>query len=539
MTILIMNKVLKSIQFFVLKTNRIWPLSKIYAYFYILARHIIVNIFKQLPPILSIYVKGGIITALDVPGSSDIDLILITKDLNPEKEFLFLKRIYKRFRILNRIFPFFSHYQTLSIKEAKAYFKLKTLKGENILSPKSKCVYGSNILENKCQVKLSNIDLLNKSIDTLKHFNWDLFNLDSNRHLRHFIKRIDTILECLKNLKERFNPSEGIRDLEKQSYFIKKANYFTHDSEGFILDLWTKSIFLVDSFCSHPESFNNQSNRDKKELKHNFVFTKYNFEQETRKEVSDIIKPFIDEITTTNKEIKGILLWPKINTNYQHNIVVIFAKNSDFDRVKNNLRQIVYTYKKMKFLNDSWYFGPPLAVREDMIKFYIDNLISPLGLASLIRHGKLLYNNGIIIDKNLEEIIQYLNNITHQELIGSILLGPPLGINIIELLVRAIDTKNLKKVIVYLDTILGVIPAKRLLLEKEIITTSSKETYLEYIDKFKTEIETQFYRRNYQKFYFDITRKSFFSEVKENLLGIHNFLKLNTDSILNYINKKN
>jgi len=160
-----------------------------------------------------------------------------------------------------------------------------------------------------------------------------------------------------------------------------------------------------------------------------------------------------------------------------------------------------------------------------------------LGIVSLIRHGKLLYNNGIIVDKNLKEILQHLNSITPYDLIGSILLGPPLGINIIEPLIRAIDTKNLKKVIKYLDTILGVIPAKRLMLEKEIITTSPKETYLEYIDKFKAELETQFYRRSYQKFYFDITRKSFFSEVKENLLNIHKFLRLNTNSILNYIDK--
>ncbi|MBP7088148.1 MAG: hypothetical protein KBB01_02475 [Candidatus Omnitrophica bacterium] len=531
-----MNKVLKSIQFFVLKTNRIWPFNKLYTYSYILARYVIVNIFKKLQQILSIYVKGAVITALDIPGSSDIDLTLITENLNPEKEFLLLKIIYKRFKILNRIFPFFSHYRTLNITEARVYSQLKTLKGDNILSSRSKCVYGSNILESKFQVSLDNIDLLNKSIDTLKYLNWDLFTLDNNRHLRHFIKRIDTILEYLKQLTQVEHYSEYLRDLEKQSHLIKEANYFTRNSEDLLLDLWTKAIFLVNSFCACSKS-PTKLNIDNKKLNRNFVLTKYDFAQETEEKVFNLIKPFIDEIATTSKETKGVLLWPKINTNYQYNIVVFLPNNLDFDKAKNIISYLVYAYRKIKLQNDNWYFGPPLVGKEDMIKFYIGNITSPLGIVSLIRHGKLLYNNGIIVDKNLKEILQHLNSITPQALIGSVLLGPPLGVNIMEPLIKAIDTKNLKKVISHLDTILGVIPAKRLMLEKEIITTSPKETYLEYIDKFKTELETQFYRRNYQKFYFDITRKSFLSEVKENLSNIHKFLRLNTNSILNYINK--
>lgn len=567
-----MNKISKSIQFLVLKTNRIWPLSQLYVFCYILAKDIIINIFKKHPQIISIYAKGGTASTLGAAGSSDVDLIFIIRNMSFEKELLFLNWLYKKYRILTIVFPMFSHHKTLNIEEARLHFRLKTLSEGKQFWSRVRCVYGKDVLGDEPTTNLYNIDWAVNIINIFHYLNLELFALRNGNYIRHYAKMIDKILGCLQHIKG-MDHLIYLDALSQKNKLIKEANYFIGKSDDFLFDSWTKTICMINDLCAQTELFTHEpvspvggtvqgyapwernpikpeattirwriftdnSNNGSKTNNYNFSLTKYNFEQENQNKLYKAIKPFIYEIMSGNKETKYIIIAPEINTNYQYNIMVVLPKELDLDMVKRNLHNLVDTYRRMKTQWDDYFLSPPLVIMENTAKLYIDKIISPMDLISIARHGKVFCNTDEAININLQRALEDINNLTYRDLAGSILLGPPLGTNVTETLIRAIDAKDLKNTAVCLDMILGAIPAKRLLLEKGIITTSPREAYQEFIDNFKANKETEFYKSAYQRFYFNITRESFLKEVEENLDGIHEFTRLNTNVILSLVEKR-
>lgn len=532
-----MNSFLKYIQIFVLKTNRIWPLRILYIFFYILARYIIVSIFKQLPQVTSIYAKGATLSTLGVLGSSDIDLILIMKELDLEEELCLLKKIYHRYKILTCIFPLFSDYKTLSTEEYRVHSGLKDLTKGNSYKVRVKCIYGEKIPEPSAEDYFSDIYRINQALDIFRYLTHNLFTLEYNKYSRRYIKRIDMILKDLRNI-AGLDSVKYLKPLDTQVMSVKADNYFINDSENSLFDYFIKTLHLIDHVCKKSELFMPASKDSGQKPYFDFSLTSYNIEPETKNKLVNDIQPFINEVISACKEVKCIFLYPKTNTNYQYSIPIVLSNGLDNESMKNSLCHLVNAYKKAKARCSNLSFPLPLLFTESMARFYINNVTSKLGLISFTKHGKIFHNSGIIADIELERLLKQINGLTLKESAYSFLLGPPLGTNVIETLIKSVDTKDIRKIIICLDIILGIIPGKRLLLAKEIITTSPKEVYQEYLDNFKGEAYTDFYRLAYRRFYFETNRKSFISDIEENLRDIHGFVKVNTKDILSAIKNK-
>lgn len=96
----------ETLRYFVLKTNKFWPLRNLYKTIYLLSLKILVYYFKRIPEIETIYLRGSLISEDWIPGDSDIDLTIIIKDISIEKEIQFLIEFWTKFRFSTRILPF-------------------------------------------------------------------------------------------------------------------------------------------------------------------------------------------------------------------------------------------------------------------------------------------------------------------------------------------------------------------------------------------------------------------------------------------------
>lgn len=92
------RKIIDYIHYVVLKTNKIALFKKFYYLIYKLSLKFIVLSLKKLEPIRSIYLEGSLANRRKnfVAGSSDIDLIIITKELTNNEEFIFLSRYVRK-----------------------------------------------------------------------------------------------------------------------------------------------------------------------------------------------------------------------------------------------------------------------------------------------------------------------------------------------------------------------------------------------------------------------------------------------------------
>src|SRR5437016_5956468 len=90
----------------VLKTNPHWPFSSLNKTPYYLAIRIFVQACKRFPEIHSVYLRAGLTEGHWLPGLSDIDLTLvIDSKLTVEREFVFLRSFWKRYKFLKCFFP--------------------------------------------------------------------------------------------------------------------------------------------------------------------------------------------------------------------------------------------------------------------------------------------------------------------------------------------------------------------------------------------------------------------------------------------------
>lgn len=96
----------KLIQTTVVRSNVCWPFSSLNRQVYRLATRAFVRAFRPLPEIRSIYLRHSLVGTDWVPGLSDIDLtVILDSELTPDKEFAFLRRFWRRFGGLKKVFP--------------------------------------------------------------------------------------------------------------------------------------------------------------------------------------------------------------------------------------------------------------------------------------------------------------------------------------------------------------------------------------------------------------------------------------------------
>lgn len=99
------KKIIKRI---VLKTTLLPALSSIYRLYYSSAVKILILYVKDIPEVLSIFIRRGFTEKIWLPGYSDIDLAIIIKEMKPADEIIILKKLWRKINFLNIPFPFLS-----------------------------------------------------------------------------------------------------------------------------------------------------------------------------------------------------------------------------------------------------------------------------------------------------------------------------------------------------------------------------------------------------------------------------------------------
>lgn len=134
------------LQYFIVKTD-FWPLGWGYRRYYIFALKRIVHVLKKQPEIVAVYLVSGMASGSYIPGLSDIDLIVIVKDIEGSKN-----RVQKCYTQLSRVIPLLKKdelgvYSVEEIKQAyiQSNFHLK-YKLFTECKKQGKLLFGTDVL---------------------------------------------------------------------------------------------------------------------------------------------------------------------------------------------------------------------------------------------------------------------------------------------------------------------------------------------------------------------------------------------------------
>lgn len=96
----------ESLRYFVLKTHRYRLFKALYQTIYVFALKLIVFYLTRVPQVEAIYLRNSLLSKDWVPGDSDIDLTVITKNLSPQNETRFMISFWSKITLIAKIFPF-------------------------------------------------------------------------------------------------------------------------------------------------------------------------------------------------------------------------------------------------------------------------------------------------------------------------------------------------------------------------------------------------------------------------------------------------
>ena len=147
----------KLVSGFVIRTYKIPILRRFYEILYELSLYVILKAFGRYPEVISIYLTGSMANDALRPGYSDIDLMIVTQDVDFSKEFDFLSRFWRTYMRLRIPFPFLIHVLVLSVNDLTAcmlqrHFSRLTV--DNSSTKKWRLVFGRETLSEAARMRL-------------------------------------------------------------------------------------------------------------------------------------------------------------------------------------------------------------------------------------------------------------------------------------------------------------------------------------------------------------------------------------------------
>ena len=148
----IQKSLLYKFQQFVLSTNNIFPLNKLYDFIYVLSITIY-KIFTNKKDVQSLYLRRGMLNNW-IAGSSDIDYLSILKQTELDVEYNNIVNIKRKYKKLKKLFPFYGENLIFNNKELDFYLKhggirSKTLKNSKLLYGKKQNLITDIIIDLK------------------------------------------------------------------------------------------------------------------------------------------------------------------------------------------------------------------------------------------------------------------------------------------------------------------------------------------------------------------------------------------------------
>ena len=141
----VQRKILYKLQHFVLSTNNIFLLNKIYRFVYSISIYIY-SFYVSKKYLVGLYLRRGMLNNF-IAGSSDIDYLTILKNSNLDDEYKQIFNIKANYKKIKNIFPFYGENLIMNKQELLFYIKHGGMRKINLKD--SKCLYGDKTIISK------------------------------------------------------------------------------------------------------------------------------------------------------------------------------------------------------------------------------------------------------------------------------------------------------------------------------------------------------------------------------------------------------
>ena len=349
----------KTAQNFVIKTSDNKLLRPFYIVYYRLAAHIFKAFYSNFSCVDSIYIRRQMARGTCQPGTSDIDLSVIIKEMPSDKEALFLKSFWRWYFLIKKIFPILGEVEIVTKQELVGWESASGVRTCEAMS--WRIVYGRDIKPDFSFLEGSDSAKLNFLTEAMQSF-WSLtLNMFGNRkemfqrhEYRRFFKRL---IDTLRFVDKIFNSvvledrQEYISDFitqQKDSLFGKELMKFVNkvmDNVSAIENVMLLTIYshlvgyidrkcqvIIQNFFSHKacldnERFTIKASNEKIDIDHG---TLARFRQEI---VSRVIAVCGDDILSilSNSHV------------YSSHIFVVIKQGMNMEKIKQAYRQVFIT----------------------------------------------------------------------------------------------------------------------------------------------------------------------------------------------------
>jgi len=480
-----MHPILIKLQDVVIKTRKIFPFAQIYRLIYLFLTYFFSRLIALNRSVICVYLDKKDKKDL-VCGSSDIDYIIVTKN---DIDYYQAYKIFNFIYLTKKFIPIFGAHMILKksefINALKMGIDVKYIKKE--------------ILFKRKEFSLPDISL---SYDNFK--NWPFFFFNGLSHIYYDVLKIKTInmVRQFCSLIIKFFKSHSLENIIISKYdFCKKilekadpdnpqiktiCNYYLLSSRGVkiqfndkaIKDLTSAYVMSLNLLQKYLEP---DLSKSEKRIEFELALTKSVYEHVSEPYIFDDISPqIIDFCKKQNGTIKSAVLASAPCTDFGYFVYFILNENlNDLEYLEIiSAAKNITIFSKLTHLRKCGMFNLPKILKSNSLNYintFHDPLCIPIEYYYLKRHGKIIYG---------ENVIENLIEPDKKFLIENILrFASYLPIKTRRMFVNTRPISHL------ISLLYCTLPSTKLLLEHGIITTTAKETFVEYIEHYGKEAD--------------------------------------------------
>jgi len=492
-----MNKAQKIIRDIILKTNHYPVFNRMNKIPYEIGIKTAVSYLKNIPGIVGIYLRGSIATGNFNPGRSDIDIVIVGRWDDAIQERRFIENVWRRMTRLGSVFPFFHHAHIFSQEEVGMLECRRSQTSINTYQTRWftwKRLWGEEFKKQDMEVDHHLVSIEHFQDALMRYFKYYSFSHIhySSKKKKAYLKGIyNAFSEILRGYyginhetKELITWEDAInQSLEKNDFpeihetlnELKKMQEgsFPQDIEDFWIRTYSNTISFLNRACAKKQKVFIEN-----KVSGGLVLkpSKHVFHQETLEDVTWQVKPLANNIyDSTKDDIINISLGSIAPSNYDYAFYITLKEDIGKEGIKNVITKTRECYQEH--------------IRE-IDENYFKNLKYP-----------------IIVTKNMLETdyLFYMGPVEHyyRKVHENTIVGKPLKLegyappNILAYTIASNTTKILHKIrrnfgyryekgheIIFktylLDLMTGIIPATRLMIDKQVVVTTPLEALNEY-----------------------------------------------------------
>ncbi len=520
----------------VLRTSKFSPLQKTYHLIYQIGLKFILFRLKKLSEISSVCATGVTKEDRGLPGSSDIDLIIVTKNISPNLEYEIWLKIQKIYQSSKQIFPFLNGLNILSQKELEAHYKIRSIRQPASIRRKTYVVSGKviNIAPSSNKLKISDYFWLIKN--DLRNINDYAFTMGAWKHSRYLVNHITKgLISHIKKI-DGGNNQPSLNTLRDHCSDIVTNNYFVKKPLNNTSSLWAMSLKEMGRVGRSSNSLPDISKKQERPRWKLRLSSQY-YPPSSQSQTIATLEPFIEGLKTL-PGVEHVILSSNYGSNFQYDTLILVNDLLELKELQNTLKNIILFYYREKKNWTHNHLQMPFVIANSYFDTYYRHCCEPMELFYMMRYGKFL----LVSEKNMcmtiDEVLNKVNNFSLFEYANAFVDGTPLGWNCFLLFNASLEKNDWTSTLQGLDFIFGNIPAKRVTLETGIISLTPEETHTHYTQIYKHEPETTCYNEIYNKIYVNYPDKTLMPELRKQKQSIFMLLRKNIESIINMIPKE-